>query len=178
MDQKNDMCRSLGEALIDYADGCLDAQGQVAVDAHLAGCKTCRRRLWALRRSLELIRQDRDALARRPAPAGRWWRVPGVAAGLVAAAVCVVALTVAWQRTHTPAPLSVASEATAAQEMTLAVQQEDAAARLLFAAQQMASVSSLRADAERSSEYIRNNYANTAAGRSLRAGPPKQGVTQ
>jgi anti-sigma factor RsiW len=179
MDEKTDKCRLISESLVDYADGCLDVENREAVEAHMSGCKTCRRRLWALQRSLDLARREWEAPARRTTRATRRWRLPAMAAGIAAAAVWIIVLAVAGQRAHTPPPSPVpVAQATTAEEMILAVQREEAAARLLFAADQMASVPSLGAQAVRSKEYISDHYANTTAGRSLRAGLPEQGVTQ
>lgn len=175
MEAKSDKCRQIGESLIDYADGCLDAETAEAVQAHLSGCRECRERLWALRRSLELARREWADRARNPAPRPR--AVRAWLAGAAAAAAVMIALGLAMHRAW-PAPHSpvAATGAITIEEMTVAAQSEEAAARLLFAAEQLASTPSLRGEANASKEYVRNQYANTAAGRSIQAGALREGV--
>jgi anti-sigma factor RsiW len=123
-------CGRVRELLAAYADGGLDGRERDDVAAHVAKCPDCAEEVRALRDLLaetrrlvappprdeafwiDLARDIRVAVAETP-PRVAWWRLPAVAAGLVAAFAAVLFVTASRgpngaNRSAPPAPTTSA----------------------------------------------------------------------
>jgi anti-sigma factor RsiW len=137
-----DACDNLGEMLVDYADGLLDAEQAAKVTAHLAECDDCRALVQSLQSSLELaeaIWQDNldqtDETIRIPAPA-RITRRSWLRYAVAAVILIVAGIYVSSRMTNKPAK----KQATLA-EIEQRITEAGDAAQLLAAADLLAGYS-------------------------------------
>ena len=186
MAASRDSCQSVGERLVDFADGELSPAEAHRVAEHLAACETCRRTLAELRRSLELARHvwsgSAGELAERLTfplwPKARRFRAAAAAAACVLLAVGAAAI---WRATtgRGPAPGGQQARALSEEEVQVRIQREDISAQLAASAQILSLQPGGKEAAERALRGLARRYPETSAGKdAARRFSPNQGAIQ
>ena len=155
-----DRCPEIQEKLVDFADGALSGAKAERVREHIEQCAECRETVEALGQSLEAAHAIwQDNLRDNHAGRGHARRIH--IGRYVAAAACValaVAAAFYWSTRHRPAP-----SAPTMAEIESQIAASASAARMLAAASQLETQTSLRDVAENQYRYIVQRYPDTAA---------------
>jgi anti-sigma factor RsiW len=180
-------CEQIEELLVYYADEQLPADRQSPVEAHLAGCESCRRLLAALRESGTLARavwqQSYDPIADlQPADVlPRRRRVPAYAGAAAAAIVLALLAGLLWRTLMVPTPQPTPEPATLPQMLTSTglqltpeqvrrdVDAAGASTALLASVDWLAEQPANREIARQQYEFIVSMYAGTEAAEQAQA---------
>ncbi|MFC1762545.1 anti-sigma factor family protein [Planctomycetota bacterium] len=163
---KPEQCKELEEQLVDYADGLLDEETSREVAEHLASCVSCRDKVDALNRSLDLIQtiwqdnlEQSIQAAVVPIRSGsrlRRWLYGGPAA----AAVLLVLLLAIYRY----APSRQAYSPVTVEQLEYQIEAEASAARLLATAELLSQKPHAAELAQSQYQYLLDHYPATQAG--------------
>jgi anti-sigma factor RsiW len=183
-------CAAYAEQLVDLADGEWPVGAAAEVQAHLAACPMCQRRLRALQGSLSTMQavwraaerdlqalraQEPPASPRSRRPVWRLWPVRAVAVAAIAAGLIIAILRVGQQP---PAgfppsgPNGGAVNATPAGDLALVerdVAEAGMASEMLASAEMLAAAPGGASYARSSFRFIAERYRHTSAGRAAKA---------